>query len=196
MLWWYMTCNRSEGSAPASCKPSSSTATSASTSAAESSPGSPTSATSAIPPAAETTAAIPAAETAAAIPVAETTTAIPAAETTAAIPAAETTTAIPAAETTSAIPAAETTVAITSSPAAAAESAFGPISPAAKHRVIEAGSALGRRRPVFIVSALESTLGLKTAEVDGLHAVATGVELAKLAHHLYEESLLYKNFQK
>jgi hypothetical protein len=80
--------------------------------------------------------------------------------------------------------AAEATAAIASSPAAAAESAAGP---AAKHRVDARGSALGRWRPVFIVSALESTLGLKTAEVDGIHAVATGVELAKLAHHLYEE---------
>jgi hypothetical protein len=106
--------------------------------------------------------------------------------------------AIPAAETTAAAStetAAETTAAVTSSPAAAAKSAAGPISPAAKHRV-EAGSALGRRRPVFIVataaesSALKGTrrpLGLKTAEADGLHAVATGVQLAQLAHHLYEE---------
>jgi hypothetical protein len=109
--------------------------------------------------------------------------------------------AVPAAETTAA--AAETTAAVTSSPAAASESAAGPISPAAKHRV-EAGSALGRRRPVFIVadaaesSALESTrrpLGLKTAEADGIHAVAAGVELAKLTHHLYEEYRVgYRNF--
>jgi hypothetical protein len=157
MLWWYMTCSSSVGSAsaeshsaaPASAKSSTAAATAASKSAAESSPGSPTSAAASAIPAAETTAA-----------------------------------------------ATETTTAVTSSPAAAAKSTAGPIAPAAKHRV-EAGSALGRRRPVFIVaaaaaesSALESTrrpLGLKTAEADGIHAVATGVELAKLAHHLYEE---------
>jgi hypothetical protein len=153
-----MTCSSSVGSASAeshSAAPASSKSSTAATAAAsKSSPGSPTSAAAAIP-AAETTAA-----------------------------AAETST---TAETT----AAKTTAAVTSSPAAAAESAAGPISPAAKHRV-EAGSALGRRRPVFIVaatesSALESTrrpLGLKTAEADGIHAVAAGVELAKLAHHL------------
>jgi hypothetical protein len=161
MLWWNMTGSSSVGLASAE-----------SHSAAPASSKSSTAATAASKPAAKSS---PGAPTSAAA-------AIPAAETTAA--ATETPTA-----------AAKTTTAVTSSPAAAAESAAGPISPAAKHRV-EAGSSLGRWRPVFIVpaaaesSALESTrrpLGLKTAEADGIHAVATGVELAKLAHHLYEE---------
>jgi hypothetical protein len=160
MLWWYMTGSNSVGSASAE-----------SHSAAPASSKSSTAATAASKSAAKSSPGSPTSAAAA----------IPAAETTAA--ATETPTA-----------AAETTTAVTSSPAAAAESAAGPISPAAKHRV-EAGSALGRRRPVFIVpaataaesAALESTrrpLGLKTAEADGIHAVATGVELAKLAHHL------------
>jgi cytoskeletal protein RodZ len=159
MLWWYTTCISSVGSASAESH----------SAAAPASAKSSTAATAASKPAAKSSTGAP---TSAA----------------AAVPAAETTT--PAATETATI----TAAAVTSSPAAAAESAAGPISPAAKHRV-EAGAALGRRRPVFIVaaaesSALESTrrpLGLKTAEADGIHAVAAGVELAQLAHHLYEK---------
>ena len=96
-----------------------------------------------------------------------------------------------AAETTA--PTVETTAAVISSPPAAAESPAGPVSPPTKHRV-EAGSALGRRRPILIIAAetapavkgTRRPLGLETSDADRFHTVTAGVQLAELAHHLFE----------